>query len=245
MADQPTDDVFNNGGQPPQPTDPNAKYADLLKSIKNEQGEQKYDSLDKALEALRHSQNYIPDLKSQLTQREQELEEMRGKLSKIDEIEGVIERLARSKPDGEGNHPAASGLDEKAVLDLVQRTLSQSEQQKLIDANKRKVSEALQAKFGDKAKDMVAAKAAELGMTSEELGAHAAKYPALVLKHFEVEVKTPINPTGSSHNIPPVRKDDLEITPPTKPLLTQGTSQERKEFMEEIRKKVMAKHGVT
>jgi hypothetical protein len=57
MADQPNDDVFNNSGQPPLNTDTNnAKYADLLKSIKNEDGIQKYDSIDKALEALRHSQ---------------------------------------------------------------------------------------------------------------------------------------------------------------------------------------------
>lgn len=246
MADQPNDDVFNNSGQPPlNPDTNNAKYADLLKSIKNEDGIQKYDSIDKALEALRHSQQYIPDLKTQLSERDRELEELRGKVSKIAELEGVVERLARSKPEGEGNNPAASGLDEKAVLDLVQRTLTQSDQQKLIDANKQKVSQALRTKFGDKAQEAVAIKAAELGMTPDELGALAAKSPALVLKHFDAEVKTHTNPAGNSHNIPPINKPSTEMPIPSKPLLSQGTSKEREEHMKLIKEKIWAKHGIT
>jgi len=245
MADQPEGNIFNEPVVTP-PKDPNdTRLVDLLKSIKNENGEQKYDSIEKALDALRHSQEFIPELKTQLSKKDEELSELRGKVSKIEELESVVERLARSKPEGEGDHPAASGLDEKAVLDLVQRTLSQSEKQKLIEANQLKVSQALQAKFGDKAKEMVANKAAELGMSPEELGALAAKSPALVLKHFDAEIKTHTNPAGNSHNIPPINNPSLEMPTPSKPLLSQGSSKEREEHMRIIKERIWAKHGIT
>lgn len=247
MADQPTDDLFNNNGAPPQenPPDPMAQYADLLKSIRNEQGEQKYDSLDKALEALRHSQQYIPDLKSQLSERDRKIEELMTEANKIKELEAVVERLARSQPNGEGNPPATSGIDEKAVLELVQRTLTQSREREAIEANKKRVQDELLKKFGDKAQEAIARKAAELDMTPEELGELAARKPALVLGHFQVETKPTVNQPGAGHNVPPIKKNDLDIPTPSKPLLSQGTSKEREDHMKLIREKVLAKHGIS
>src|SRR3546814_1766851 len=92
MPDQ-GENIFNNVTPPEgdkQPTPPVDKYADLLKSIKNESGEQKYDSIEKALEALGHSQSFIPQIKSQLTEKEQELERVKAELSQRQSVEEVM-----------------------------------------------------------------------------------------------------------------------------------------------------------
>ena len=70
-----TDQLFTNSESTPTPTPVTTTisdnpYADLLRNIKNEDGNQKYDTIQKALEALSHSQTYIPQIKSQLTERE-------------------------------------------------------------------------------------------------------------------------------------------------------------------------------
>ena len=56
----------NNGGNsnPPTPSS-NDQLANLLTGIKNERGEPKYKDVQTALEALRHSQEYIPTLKQE------------------------------------------------------------------------------------------------------------------------------------------------------------------------------------
>ena len=74
MADQPGN-IFDEGtGKPPvenKPQVPVDKYADLLKSIKNENGEQKYDSIEKALEALGHSSHLFHSLRVSLLKKKQ------------------------------------------------------------------------------------------------------------------------------------------------------------------------------
>src|SRR3546814_6053049 len=70
-------------------------------------------------------------------------------------------------------------------MKLVQQTLNQNKQSETIKSNQSKVQEALKAKFGDKAQEAVAAKAAELGVSPSELGDLASKSPAMVLALFQ------------------------------------------------------------
>jgi len=63
------DNNQNNGGAtPPQENNPlpSDDLSTLLSGIKNERGEQKYKDVKTALEALKHSQEYIPEVKSKL-----------------------------------------------------------------------------------------------------------------------------------------------------------------------------------
>jgi hypothetical protein len=61
MADQPN--VFSSEETPQNVPASTNVFEDQLKQIKNETGEQKYDSVPKALEALQHSQSFIGQLK--------------------------------------------------------------------------------------------------------------------------------------------------------------------------------------
>lgn len=247
MADQPGN-IFDEGtGKPPvenKPQVPVDKYADLLKSIKNENGEQKYDSIEKALEALGHSQSFIPQLKSQLTEKETELQRISAELSQRETVEQVVQRLIANKHDGEGDPPAAKGLDEQAVMKLVQQTLQQTEQTRSVERNRNTVQEALKAKFGDKAGEAVAQKAAELGTSPKELGDLASKNPNLVLALFNTQgTKEPSITTGNIH-LPPSLNKPPELTRPEKSILSGATTKDQKAFMEKVRASVYAKHGI-
>lgn len=247
MADQ-AENIFNNNtppeGENKNTNSPVDKYADLLKSIKNESGEQKYDSIEKALEALGHSQSFIPQIKSQLTEKEKELERVKAELSQRQSVEEVMQRLIANNQNGEGNPPAASGLDEQAVMKLVQQTLNQTKEQETIASNQTKVQEALKAKFGDKAGEAVANKAAELGVSPKELGDLASKSPAMVLALFQTTANSGPKPINGGANIPPLRNGPEPVTRPEKSVLSGATTREQKDFLKKVQAEVYAKHGI-
>ena len=56
-------------------------FDDLLNNIKNDSGERKYNSVESALEALKHSQEYIPTLKDEKNNMSQELEKYKSQQS--------------------------------------------------------------------------------------------------------------------------------------------------------------------
>jgi hypothetical protein len=251
MADQPN--VFDSGVTPPVVAPiltQDDKVATLLKSIKNENGEQKYDSLDKALEALGHSQQFIPQLKSQLTERETELARVKAELEQRESIEAVVQRLTARESTEDGNLHANVGLDEQAVRKLVEqslvKTLTDRDVQTQYQSNVSKVQDALIAQYGDKTKEVLAEKAAALGTTPKELGDLAGRNPALVLELFKAQgVHTP-NPTVRGRNVEPINPQQTEkLKRPEKSLLSGATNKERAEFMQKIKEQVHAKHGIT
>lgn len=250
MADQPN--VF--GGEqtppvtppatPPNPNTPNDTLVTMLSAIKNEQGVQKYDSVEKALEALKHSQEYIPSLKTELEKKENELAELRAAKSRYENLETVVERLTATKPNGE-EPPATKGLDEQAVNELVKRTLAETENSRRAADNLNKVQEALVGKFKDKAAEVVKARATELGVTTKDLEELAKKSPALALQLFNTKAgdfptvtSTDFSSTLKPHEQPPVGR-------PEKSLLSGASSAEVKDYFSRLKDEVYRKHDIT
>src|SRR5690348_4083886 len=150
MSDQSLFTEDQSATKPPEQSPAVDKYADLLKSIKNEAGEQKYKSLDDALVALQHSQEYIPSLKTTLSQREEELGRIKAELEKRASIEEVVSRLAAKQTDKDGLPPTAGGLDEQAFAKLVEQQIMHSRAQEAAKSNQERVQKILFKKFGDK-----------------------------------------------------------------------------------------------
>lgn len=223
-------------------------YADLLKQIKNEQGQQKYDSLPKALEGLVNAQQYIPQLKTELQQKEAELVELRAKMAQQASIEEVVSRLAAKPNQTEVvERPSTpSGLDEKAVMDAIERRLQEREQTAKYETNTQQVQSALVAKYGDKTSEVVAARAKALGVTAQELGKLASQNPAMVLELFNTSAPKGSNPTTSSLNTSGFQSAPQgELQRPAKSLLSGATSKQQAEFMREIKARVYARNGIT
>lgn len=220
-------------------------YEDLLKGIKNEAGLPKYATLEDALNALKHSQDYIPQVKSQLSQKEQELADLRAKLEQTASLEEVVSRLTKpNQPEPQDNHPKGSGLDESAVMQLVQQQLEANARSQSAYSNQQQVETALKAKYGDKTADVVKQRAAELGLTPQALGELSSKSPQAVLALFNTQGSQGPKPTTSSVNTSSFSQPQPTLERPTKSLLTGASSKEQAAYMTKIREEVYRKNGI-
>lgn len=217
-------------------------FNDHLKDIKNESGEQKYDSVEKALDALKHSQSYIPELKSQLSEKDQKIKELEEKLSKASALDEVVAKLTADQGQQETT-PQASGLDEQAVLNLVQSYTQEQQTAQQLAANEKSVSDKLFAKFGEKTKEVVSNKASELGMSVQDLQALSQKSPAAALSLFGASQDTVPTPTTGSYQIGGKPQNE-ELAPPEKSLLQGASMKEQAEYLRKVKAQVYQKYDI-
>lgn len=221
---------------------PVASPEDLLMSIKNDQGEPKYKTIEDALKALANSQAFIPKLLDEKRTVEEELQSLREKAGKIDSIEEVVRKLTEAQPKPVET-PPAGGLSAEAVAELVKKTLEQSSLETQAKKNFSEVQTVLKSKFGEKVKEAVAAKAAELGTSPEKLGELAAQSPSMVLALFNTQKPTSTpTPTGG-YSFPSTVKS-YEVPDPGKSMLLGATSRDQKAHMLEHKRAVYEKLGV-
>lgn len=252
VVDDPSGNNSDTNGNPDNASG-NEGENDLLKNILNEDGKQKYDSVPVALDALKHAQEYIPSLKAELSskdnelrQKEVELETLRKKLEEAGNLTEIVDRLTKqSGSGGGGDQPVNGGLDEATVLKLLEERLNKEKLQNTLEANLQNVQDALKAKYGEKVKEVVASKAAELDLTVQELGELAKTKPNLVKSLFNSQNKSNYSPSaGGNRTTLNLSNTDEELTPPEKSLLVGASDQDRKEYMAKIKRKVNAKYGI-
>ncbi len=238
MSDQ---DIFDTNNKNPEATpltEVEPKQGDLfndqLKQIVDVEGRPKYDNVDKALEALKHSQEYIPTLKD-------ENEKLKAELEKRESVEAVVKRLTTPEATEE---TTSNSLDEQAVQDLVNKALTERDSQTVQADNMTMVINTLTQKFGDKAKETIATKAVELGTTTKNLQEMARSQPKVFLALFgSAPVSTSTNPTTSSTVSTISPKAPHEAVMPKKSLLAGATSEEQRAAWRDIGKEVKEKHG--
>lgn len=249
MPDQSS--VFNETTNTPVTTDTTTNpdlttLTDQLKGITNEDGKQKYDSLPKALDGLANSQKYIPELQSKLSTVEAENLALKDKLARTEAVEDVVSRLTQNQKEPK-TEPTAQvpGLDENAVMELMTRVNTENAITQHEDANESIVNDVMLDKFGDKAGEVMAAKAAELNTTVAALQKQSRENPKLVLAAFGQQ-STPNGPTTGSVNIPTLApNNDNELKLPEKSMLTGATTAEQVAFMKQIEQHVYKKHDIT
>jgi hypothetical protein len=228
------------------PKDSVDALATKLFSITNEKGEPKYDSLYKAVDALAHAQDYIPKLKNEKEQLEAEVVRLREEAAKRQSLEETISRLTTSRP-AEVPAPtseAPKSLDENSVLSLVQRELAQREQVSVTQANAKMVADTMSAKYGDKAKAEIAAKAQELGMNLKDMENFAYSNPKAFLSWFNASPSaSTVAPVRSSVHLPDAPVDNT-AKHPGKSLLRGASSKEQAAYMRQIKAEIYAKHGI-
>ncbi len=230
-----SDNIFNAGQTPDQNNSGNANtaapqndnsFTDLLGNIKNEKGEVKYRDLPTALDALKHSQEYIPQLKTENETLKQELERLRKETDRIKALEETLERLSSNNNN---QSQAAPVIDEKSVADLVTRTLSAREREAVLASNTKTVVSAMQNSLGADAEKVFYEKAAELGMTRDQINKMSAESPQVVLKLFGLEgkqqtQKAPVATTGGQNTSGYQQKPDSFARKNEKPILVGATS---------------------
>lgn len=250
MSDQTNVFSSSNSQVTPESTTPSVEaLVNQLALIKNEQGQQKYASLDEALKGLANAQSYIPQLKSEVTAKDELINQLKSELEKRESVEQALQRMSgtqTSNQSTQGTPPKVNGLDEQAVLNLVKQALQQNAQESASQTNQSKVQEALVSKFGEKAQETILAKAKELGTTPEKLGELASQNPAMVLALFNTSAPNGARPPTSNVNLPGYTSSQpTPLEKPSKSLLTGATTKEQTDYMRKIKEEVYREFGVT
>lgn len=220
-------------------------FTDLLSNIKNEKGDVKYRDLPTALDALKHSQEYIPQLKNENETLKQEVQRLRDEANKLRTVEETLERLSSGQ---QAQSQAANVVDEKSIAELVTKTLSAREQEQIKKQNVQTVVNAMQKSLGDNAEKVFYSKAAELGMSAEQVNALAAQTPQAVLKLFGMEGNTQqtknVSVTNTSLNTSTFQQQaDTFIKKNDKPMSVGYSSQELTNEMRSATKLVEELHS--
>lgn len=222
-------------------------YADLLGGIKNELGSQKYATVEEALKGLANAQEYIPQVKTQLSAKDQELAQLREELAKRKSVEDVIASLQPKQPDVPVVEPTSQpsqGLSPEAVQQMIAQSLTQAKAQETYQSNVSKVRSALVSKYGEKAQEVAAARASSLGMTMETLSSLSASSPDAVLALLGAD-SAPVStgaPVRSSYHLPDAERT-IDLTP-EKSMLYGASNKDVLAYMEKIRQKVLKDNGL-
>jgi hypothetical protein len=230
----------------------NDPHADKLKEIVNEQGQPKYKDTASALEALKASQAHIQRLETEALARKAEEEKLREEATKAAALEAVLDRLTKNnqQPPTKVETPTNAGLDEDAIVKKLESIVSSREAIAKANSNISSVTNALVAKFGDeeKAKEAVANKAKELGMSVKDLGEQSSKTPKGVLAWFGITDTPALAPQPTTPSSSPVNppKHEGGVKPPERSLISGpgATDAARKAKMEEIKADVYKRYGV-
>lgn len=167
----------NKGGNPNTPA--NSALDTLLGTIKNERGEQKYRSVEDALVGLAHAQSYIPEVKNELRTTQAQLAELQKQAEKVNTLEQTILELTQR---GEKKETPTPSISEESIAGIVASQMQALKQQDVATQNAEFVRSAIIKQFGtERAADVFNAKAAELGMTPEDLTQIAVKSPKAAL----------------------------------------------------------------
>lgn len=135
----------------------------------------KYATPEAALKALPHAQQHIATLEAELAA----LREKAQGAHNVDELYEAVQELQKQR-----GTPAAATVSEDAIASVLDRQLEKRQAEQLAAANVAAVKDALGKKYGDKAKEQFAAKAAELGLTVEALSDVARKSATAALTLF-------------------------------------------------------------
>ena len=227
----------------------NNLFEDKLKGIVNEQGQPKYKDIPTALDALTASQEHIKRLEDEAKAKQSLIDNAIAEKARADALEEIVGRLSNNS--GSQTNTATTAKEapsEDAIVAQLENIIARKEAQTNAQKNVQTVTSALITKFGDEAKtkEAVAAKARELGMTSQKLGALSSENPLAVLALFGLTENKSANPTSPSPTpfTQPKNQDGVQL--PERSLLSGpgATDAARKAFMKQIKEDTYKRLGV-
>jgi head-tail adaptor len=174
----------NEPSQQQQQTQNVNPLATLLADIKNENGQQKYQSAEEALRGAAHAQEYIRTLQREKAEAEARLTALASKEDKTVELERTLAELMQkvNKPA----EPASNVPTGDDIAAIVAKTLDSRSAAETAKSNQDAVAAVLLKSFGAEAETKYNEAAQELGLTPAEMNQLAAKSPKAVLKALGV-----------------------------------------------------------
>jgi len=259
MSDQ---DIFNQnqegsnqnaGGNPANQNSDNPNgLADLLSTIKNDQGQPKYDSVEKAVNALKASQDFIPQLQDENAQLKEQIATLTAQVEKGKTMDEIVERLSNAnqnqEPQNQGNDEALSLEDVAAV---VHNALDTRSQQAKENENVQTVVTKMTELFGDEASSKLYETAASQGLSQEQTNQLVRNHPQLILNLFSDQPNGGAGDRSNTVNTPPAginsqaQKDvpQTKIRRNTESVAAGATKEERKREFDDSKAMVEELHS--
>lgn len=155
--------------------------------------------LDALRKAKEHADPMIESLKRQI-------DEMRQDMSGMVKPDNILEEIKKLQTkNNEGERPATpEAFDPEAVSRLVEETINKRQAAAVAEANVNRVHNEVTKVYGEKAKEFIAGKAEELGLSLAEMAGMASRSPDAFFKlvGLSVEKKT-IDPSPSKSSVVP------------------------------------------
>jgi len=153
----------------------------------------KYKSAEDALKSVPHAQEHIKTLEEEMAQLKEELTKRKTAAELLDEMKSGIQPTEAT--------PQGVEFDQDRLMQLVNQTIEQKEQQSKAKQNASTVASKFTEQYGTEAEVAYNKIAQEAGLTVQQLNNLAATSPNVVLKLAGFETKpTPIGKTSSSVN---------------------------------------------
>lgn len=203
-------------------TDP---YQELLKSITDNEGRPKYDSVEKALQGTQHAQKHIGTLEEENEKLRQRMEQMESFFDKYKEQQ-ESKQTDQSTTDTTATQETQTQLDPDSLFQEFEARLAQKTQAQQKEQNKRQALEAVMSHYGEKAADVIKEKAADAGMDYRDLLGLAETSPKAFNKLVGIgdSKQTTSSFTRSSVNSASLSGKTQETQPKKNPLLSGRTA---------------------
>lgn len=223
-------------------------WVEKLVTITRPDGTPKYETVEDALDALKASQEHIARIENEnktLAEKAAEAETLHETIKRLSGNMNENEKPAPVTPQSDGGQNSQAA--EELVKQILQRELAERDQVTTAVNNVKQVQDTLVKKYGEeKAREVIATKAKELGTTTEQLKHLSASNPRLVLELFG-GASGSTSPNTSSVNLNGRPTPEPKLEAPEKSLIsgTAATDRNRIDYLKKIREKVYKENGIT
>ena len=147
-----------------------ADFSKILASIKREDGTQKFDKVDTALQSIQPKEDHIKSLETENAQ-------LKEDIAKFGSQEEILKKFMDNRAPAEEAKPASPQFDQDTLNTMLTGMLDQRDKANVETANVQKVAQVLAKQYGDKAAEVMSAKAKEMGVSENFLKDIIAKSP--------------------------------------------------------------------
>lgn len=163
-------------------TDNMSEAERLLAEIKNSNGEPKYQNTEQALLALKNSQEHIPTIEEENKKLRADQQAALEKMNKLEEMLGALAQQQTKEESTattaqESDKSGSQEVDMDAIFNQLQDKFSAQAEAKKKEANKVEALTSLKKAYGEKAGEVLATKAKELGVSETWLLDQASHSP--------------------------------------------------------------------
>lgn len=154
---------------------PQNAYEDLLTTITRDDGTQKYDSVDKALQSINPAQEHLSKV-------EQENAQLKEELAKRSNSEDILNQIvSATKTPTKEAPPVSQGMDEEAINQIVTNALINQSKRDAEETNRTTVAKAISKEYGEKSSEVYRSKLEEIGISSDAMSDLIVKSPNAAL----------------------------------------------------------------